>query len=153
MTIKDIVLGKPLKNDELAHEKMTRLWGLPIMASDAVSSVAYAIEEILFILVPAVGVLAFKTLPFIALAILGLLVILVLSYRQIIDHYPQGGGAYAVAKENIGEPAALLSASALVVDYIMTVAVSVSSSTAALASAFPAFEDYKVLISLICVAL
>lgn len=153
MNIKDVILGKPLKNNELSHEKLTRLWGLPIMASDAVSSVAYAIEEILLILVPAIGLLSFHTLPFIIIPILLLLIILVVSYSQIIDHYPNGGGAYAVAKENIGKTAALLSAAALTIDYIMTVAVSISSSTAALVSAFPSLHNYKVPISLICVAI
>lgn len=153
MSIKDILLGKPLKNNEISHEKLTRLWGLPIMASDAVSSVAYAIEEILLILIPAMGILSFHTLPFIVLPIMLLLLILVVSYSQIIDHYPNGGGAYAVAKENIGRTSSLLTAAALTIDYIMTVAVSISSSTAALASAFPALHSYKVLVSLICVAL
>ncbi|WMJ87312.1 APC family permease [Anaerocolumna sp. MB42-C2] len=153
MNIKDILLGKPLKNNEISHEKLSRLWGLPIMASDAVSSVAYAIEEILLILIPSMGLLAFHTLPYIILPILLLLIILVLSYSQIIDHYPNGGGAYAVAKENIGKTASLLSAAALTIDYIMTVAVSISSSTAALVSAFPLLHNYKVIISLICVTL
>lgn len=153
MNIKNVILGKPLKNDEIAHEKLTRLWGLPIMASDAVSSVAYAIEEILLILIPAAGLLAFHSLPFIVLPILFLLLILILSYSQIIDHYPRGGGAYAVAKENIGKTAALLSAATLTIDYIMTVAVSISSSTAALVSAFPSLHDFKVVISMICISL
>jgi len=153
MNIKNILLGKPLKNSELAHEKLSRVWGLPIMASDAVSSVAYAIEEILLILIPAMGILAFHTLPFIVVPILLLLLILVISYSQIIDHYPNGGGSYAVAQENIGKNAAMLSAAALTIDYIMTVAVSISSSTAALSSAFPAIHPYKVEVSLLCVAL
>jgi amino acid transporter len=153
MSIKDLILGKPLKNNEISHEKLTRLWGLPIMASDAVSSVAYAIEEILLILIPAAGILAFHSLSYIVVPILLLLGILVLSYSQIIDHYPNGGGAYAVAKENIGKTASLLSAAALTIDYIMTVAVSISSSTAALVSAFPDFREHKIIISLICVAI
>lgn len=150
--IKNIILGKPLKNSRLTHEKLSRLWGLPIMASDAVSSVAYAIEEILLVLVPALGIFAFGSIPIIVIPILLLLVILIVSYSKIIDHYPNGGGAYAVAKENIGNSAALLTAAALIVDYIMTVAVSISSSTAALVSAFPNFQNYKVIISLVCVA-
>ncbi|HWT73525.1 MAG TPA: APC family permease [Mobilitalea sp.] len=152
MNIKHILLGKPLKNNEISHEKMSRLWGLPIMASDAVSSVAYAIEEILLILVPALGIYAFGTLPYIVIPILILLLILVLSYSQIIDKYPGGGGSYAVANDNIGRTAALLSAAALTIDYILTVAVSISSSTAALASAFPVLQDHKVMVSLICVS-
>lgn len=151
LNIKNILLGKPLKNNEISNEKLSRLWGLPIMASDAVSSVAYAIEEILLVLIPAFGFIAFRQVPYITAPILLLLIILVLSYSQIIDHYPNGGGAYAVAKENIGKTASLLSASALIIDYIMTVAVSISSSTAALVSAFPILITHKVLISLICV--
>lgn len=152
MNLKRIFLGKPLKNSDLHSEKLSRVWGLPIMASDAVSSVAYAIEEILLVLVPAMGMFSFKTLPIIVLPILLLLLILVISYAQIIDHYPNGGGAYAVAKENIGQFASLLTASALIIDYIMTVAVSVASSTAALASALPQLAHYKVVVSLICIA-
>jgi len=153
MSIKDFILGKPLKNNQLSNEKLTRVWGLPIMASDAVSSVAYAIEEILIILIPAIGSLAFQKLSYIVIAILILLITLVLSYSQIIDHYPMGGGAYAVSKENIGQTCALLAAASLIVDYIMTVAVSISSSTAALVSAFPTFGSYRVVISLFCVFL
>ena len=150
-TIKKLLLGKPLKNNEISHQKLSKLWGLPIMASDAVSSVAYAIEEILLVLIPIAGILAFKFIPYITISILLLLLILVLSYSQIIDHYPNGGGAYAVAKENLGKIASLVVASALILDYIMTVAVSISSSTAALSSAFPALQDYKVVVSLVCV--
>ncbi len=153
MSMKEIILGKPLKNSELNHEKLSRLWGLPIMASDAVSSVAYAVEEILLILIPAAGLLAFHTVPFVVIPILLLLLILILSYSQIIDHYPNGGGAYAVAKENIGKTSSLLTAAALTIDYILTVAVSISSSTAALASAFPSLQDYRIEVSLVCVAI
>lgn len=153
MSIKDFLLGKPLKNSDLSHEKLSRLWGLPIMASDAVSSVAYAIEEVLLILIPALGLMAFRTIPFVVIPIILLLLMLILSYSQIIDHYPNGGGAYAVAKENIGKKMSVLTAAAFTIDYIMTVAVSISSSTAALASAFPALSDYRIEVSLICVAI
>lgn len=152
MNIKDILLGKPLKNSELSHEKLSRVWGLPIMASDAVSSVAYAIEEVLLILIPAIGLLAFHAMPFIVIPILLLLLMLILSYSQIIDHYPKGGGAYAVAKENIGSTVSVVTAAAFTIDYILTVAVSISSSTAALSSAFPVIRDYKIEVSLLCVA-
>ena len=150
-TIKNLILGKPLKNNEITNQKLSKLWGLPIMASDAVSSVAYAIEEILLVLIPVAGLLSFKYIPYITISILLLLVILVVSYSQIIDHYPNGGGAYAVAKENLGKTPSLIVATALIVDYIMTVAVSISSSTAALCSAFPFLCNYKVMISLACI--
>lgn len=153
MSIKDILLGKPLKNNEISHQKLSRLWGLPIMASDAVSSVAYAIEEVLLILIPTIGFLSFRMIPVVVIPILLLLLILVVSYSQIIDHYPNGGGAYAVAKENIGKTSSMLTAAALTIDYILTVAVSISSSTAALASAFPEIRDYKIEVSLLCVAI
>ncbi len=155
MNIKKILLGKPIKNSELQHEKLTKIWGLPIMASDAVSSVAYAIEEILLVLLPAVGLWAFDAIPFIVVPILLLLIILIVSYSQIIDHYPLGGGAYSVTKENIGKGASLLCASALMIDYIMTVAVSISSSTAAISSAFPSLETdlAKIIISLVSIAI
>lgn len=153
MSIKEVMLGKPLKNSELSHEKLSRLWGLPIMASDAVSSVAYAIEEVLLVLIPAIGFFAFHIIPVVVIPIILLLLMLVLSYSQIIDHYPNGGGAYAVAKENIGKTASILTAAALTIDYIMTVAVSISSSTAALASAFPTLNNFKVEVSLLCVAI
>lgn len=149
--LKKLLLGKPLKNDEITHQKLSKLWGLPIMASDAVSSVAYAIEEILIVLVPVAGLLAFKYIPYITISILALLLILVVSYSQIIDHYPSGGGAYAVAKENLGKTASLIVSSALIIDYIMTVAVSISSSTEALVSAFPIIVNHKVIISLLCI--
>ena len=155
MRIKEILLGEPIKNSQLQHEKLSKIWGLPIMASDAVSSVAYAIEEILLVLIPAIGLLAFDSIPFIVIPILLLLTILIVSYSQIIDHYPSGGGAYSVAKENIGKGASLLCASALIIDYILTVAVSISSSTAAIASAFPGISgDWeKIIISLVSIAI
>lgn len=153
MNIKYFLLGKPLKNSEIKHEKLSRIWGLPIMSSDAVSSVAYAIEEILLVLVPIMGLAAFGAVPFIIVPILLLLLILILSYSKIIDHYPNGGGAYAVAKENIGNWAALLAAASLIIDYILTVAVSISSSTAALSSAFPVLHGHKVIISLVCLTI
>ena len=151
MNIKNVILGKPLKSNEITGEKLSKLWGLPILASDAVSSVAYAIEEILLVLIPVMGIMTFGAVPFVVIPILLLLTILVISYSQIIDHYPNGGGAYAVAKDNIGNKAALLTASALIIDYIMTVAVSISSATAALVSAFPTFHTHKIIISLIFV--
>ena len=153
MSIKSFFLGKALSDDELKHEKLSRLWGLPIMASDAVSSVAYAAEEILLSLFPALGLLAVHYVGFISLPIILLLVILVFSYSQIINHYPSGGGSYAVSKENFGRTPSLLDASCLVVDYILTVAVSISSSSAAIVAAFPPLLEYKVIISLVSIAI
>ncbi len=151
--IKHALLGQELRSEQLAGERLSRLWGLPIMASDAVSSVAYAVEEILMALVPIMGLAAVSLVGWVSLPIILLLVLLVFSYTQIINHYPNGGGAYVVSKENFGRRPSLLAATCLIVDYIMTVAVSISSSTAAIVAAVPAFEGYQVPISLICLAL
>ncbi len=152
-SLKKILLGKELSNSQLTHEKLSRFWGLPIMASDAVSSVAYAVEEILMALVPALGIAAVSYVGLVSIPIIVLLVILVFSYTQIINHYPNGGGAYIVSKENFGRRPSLLAATCLIVDYIMTVAVSISSSTAAIVAAFPGLHEYRVPISLVCLAL
>ncbi len=147
MTIKSALLGHPLKNEDIKTEKLSRLWGLPIMASDAVSSVAYAIEEILIVLVPVLGFAAFGYVPYVVVAILLLLTILAFSYSQIIRHYPNGGGAYNVSKENLGRMPSLIAAAALVVDYVMTVAVSVSAATMAITAAAPELFHYRVELS------
>lgn len=149
--LKKILLGSALKDDQLKDEKLSRLWGLPIMASDAVSSVAYAVEEILMALVPALGIMAVNYVGMVSIPIIILLLILIFSYSQIINHYPNGGGAYVVAKENFGKKESLLAATCLVIDYIMTVAVSVSSSTAAILAVYPVLEPYRIIISLVCV--
>ncbi|MDF2566524.1 MAG: amino acid permease-associated region, partial [Massilibacillus sp.] len=152
--VKNLILGKPLSNDQLSHQKLNVLWGLPVMASDAVSSVAYAIEEILMVLVASVsiGLTAYKYVPFVSIPIVVLLLTLVFSYTQIINHYPSGGGAYLVSADNFGKKAALLAGVALVVDYIMTVAVSVSASTAAIIAVFPSLASFKTPFSLLCLA-
>ncbi len=150
--IKSLLLGKPLSNEQLKGEKLSRLWGLPVMASDAVSSVAYAVEEILLALAP-IGLLAVHYVGLVSLPIIILLLILVFSYTQIINHYPNGGGAYGVSMESFGRRPALLAAACLIIDYIMTVTVSISSSTAAIVAAFPALSPHAVVISLVSLAL
>lgn len=150
--VKKVLLGRSLKTEELGHEKLSRLWGLPIMASDAVSSVAYAVEEILLVLVPMIGFAAYNYAPGVILSIILLLLILAFSYSQIISHYPNGGGAYVVSKENLGSKPALTAAAALIVDYILTVAVSISAATTAITAAFPALHPYRVVISVIFVS-
>lgn len=151
--VKKVLLGRSLKTEELGHEKLSRLWGLPIMASDAVSSVAYAVEEILLVLVPMIGFAAYNYAPGVILSIILLLLILAFSYSQIISHYPNGGGAYVVSKENLGSKPALTAAAALIVDYILTVAVSISAATTAITAAFPALHPYRVVISVIFVSI
>lgn len=147
----DVLLGEPLSNEQTAQEKYNIPFGLAIMASDAISSVAYASEEILLVLVPIIGFAAFKSLGYISLAIIGLLFILTTSYVQIIRAYPHGGGAYIVAKENIGVRAGLIAGAALLIDYILTVAVSASAGIAAIISAFPSLEDERVLLVVILI--
>ena len=145
--IKRIVLGRSLKSDELDHEKFSVLWGLPILSSDAISSVSYACEEILMVLIPVLGLASYRPLMGVAFAIICLLMILVFSYRQTISAYPQGGGSYIVASENLGKTAGLVAASSLAIDYVLTVAVSICAGTAAITSAFPSLLPYKTLIA------
>lgn len=152
-SLKRLLIGKPLKNDAIHDQKYSVLLGLPILASDAISSVAYASENILIILIPAIGALAFSQLTYISVAIILLLIILTFSYQQTIKAYPNGGGAYIVASDNLGHIAGVTAGAALSVDYILTVAVSISSGTAALTSAFPVLFPFRVLICLFILAL
>ncbi|WP_211748221.1 APC family permease [Paenibacillus sp. Marseille-Q4541] len=150
--IKRLLIGRPMKNSELEGEKLSKLKALAVLSSDALSSVAYGTEQILIVLM-AVGVAAaWYSIP-ISLAVLGLLVILIFSYRQTIYAYPTGGGAYIVAKDNIGVSSGLLAGGSLLVDYILTVAVSSSAGTDAITSAFPVLHDYRVVIALIMIVL
>jgi len=121
---------------------------MPILSSDAVSSVAYAVEEMLRVLVPVLGLAAYIWSPKLAGIIIILLIILSFSYRQIVDAYPQGGGAYTVAKENLSPVYGLVVGASLTVDYILTVAVSISAGTAAITSAIPALFEHKVAIAI-----
>ncbi|MBC2581598.1 APC family permease [Clostridium sp. DJ247] len=142
------LIGKSLKTEDLKDEKFNVFWGLPILSSDPISSVAYAGEEILWVLVPIIGLMSYKYMFYAALCIVFLMFLLVFSYRQTIDNYPNGGGAYIVAKDNLGTIPGLTAAAALSVDYILTVAVSTSAGTAALASAVPALYPHRVIISI-----
>lgn len=151
--IKEFLLGRRLDSKEAAHQQLSNPVGLAVFASDALSSTAYATEEILLILSMAVGGGALMwrndgtilglSWP-IALAIAVLLVIVTISYRQTIFAYPNGGGAYIVARDNLGETMAQIAGAALLTDYILTVAVSISSGTAQITSAFPALLPYRV---------
>lgn len=152
-TLKRWVIGKPLENKALHDEKYSVAMGLPILSSDAISSVAYATEEILLVLYPVIGVLAYGRMLEVSAAIVGLLILLTFSYRQTIENYPNGGGAYIVAKENLGLIPGISAGAALSVDYILTVAVSISAGTAAIISAFPELETHRVLICLIILLL
>ena len=152
-SIKRLLIGRPLKNEEINGEKFGILWGLPILSSDAISSVAYAGQEILLVLLPVIGLIAFKYMAFISIAIILLLGILTLSYRQTIDCYPNGGGAYIVAKENIGLIAGVTAGSSLCISYILTVAVSIASGVHQIVSAFPILKPYTVYLCVLVIIL
>ncbi|AYD41173.1 APC family permease [Clostridium fermenticellae] len=140
----DVLLGEPLANEQGSSEKYNVPFGLAIMASDAISSVAYGAQEILFVLI-VLGASAYKWLTLTSFMIIGLLVILTISYVQIIRAYPQGGGSYKVAKENIGDKAGLSAGSGLIISYILTVAVSASAGADAIVSAFNGLTQYRVI--------
>ncbi len=138
-----IFLGRALRNERLEGELLPKTIALPIFASDPLSSVAYGPQELLMIL--TLGGVSFLTFaPGIALMVALLLTVIVLSYRKVIQAYPSGGGDYEVAKTNLGRGASLVVAAALLLDYIMTVAVSIASGTDNLISAFPQIADYRV---------
>ncbi|NMM64155.1 APC family permease [Clostridium sp. P21] len=139
----DVLFGEPLANEQGKHEKYNIPFGLAIMASDAISSVAYGAQEILFVLI-VLGASAYRWLTWTSFMIIGLLIILTIAYIQIIRAYPQGGGAYKVAKENIGNKAGLSAGAGLIISYILTVAVSASAGADAIISAFVGLAEYKV---------
>lgn len=140
------LIGRPLQTADAPHQTIGKLIGLAVFASDALSSTAYATQEILFILAGA-GVAAFSYAFPIALVIVALLFIVVASYEQIIHAYPNGGGAYVVSLDNLGISAAKIAGAALLTDYILTVAVSISSGVAQITSAFPALFPHRVALS------
>ncbi len=149
--LKRFLIGRPMKSTELAEEKLSKLKALAVLSSDALSSVAYGTEQILLVLM-AVGFAAlWYSIP-ISIAVLGLLLVLILSYRQTIHTYSSGGGAYIVAKENLGLPFGLVAGGSLLVDYILTVAVSSSAGTDAITSAFPQLHEHRVLIAILMIA-
>ena len=140
--LKRVFLGSPLPTAQSRHERLARSTALAVFASDALSSVAYATEEILLVLVLAGTAALSYSIP-ISIAIAILIAIVVSSYRQMIRAYPQGGGAYIVSKDNLGVPAGLVAGAALLIDYVLTVAVSVAAGIAALTSAVPALFPYR----------
>lgn len=146
------LFGKPIPTARAHHERLGPLLGLPVFSSDALSSVAYATEAILGVLVLfSVGALGDQI--WITGAICLLIVIIATSYNQTIYAYPTGGGSYIVAKENLGETPGLLAGAALLIDYVLTVSVSVAAGVAAIVSAYPSLHAYLVPISLACIAL
>ncbi|WP_025716284.1 APC family permease [Paenibacillus sp. 1-18] len=145
--VKRLLIGRPRKSTALEEEKLNKLKALAILSSDALSSVAYGTEQILLVLITAGFAALWYSIP-ISIAVLGLLLILILSYRQTIFSYPGGGGAYIVAQDNLGKAPSLIAGGSLLVDYILTVAVSSSAGTDAITSAFPSLHDHRIAIAL-----
>ncbi len=152
ISVKRFLIGRPLKSDQLGDQKLNKTKALAILSSDALSSVAYGPEQILLVLITLSTAAFWYSIP-IAIGVLVLLTALILSYRQIIFAYPHGGGAYVVSKENLGKYPGLVAGGSLLVDYILTVAVSVSAGTDAITSAFPSLHSYNVIIAVIFVLL
>ena len=149
--LKRVLVGAPIPSHDAHHERLSRVTGLAVLSSDALSSVAYATEEILRVLLVG-GVAALGLVTPIGVVIAMTLAIVVFSYRQTIHAYPSGGGAYIVPKDNLGTRPSLIAAASLLIDYVLTVAVSVAAGVAALTSAFPQWVPYRIEIALAFVA-
>jgi len=142
--LKRLIVGPPIASSEEQHQRLGRPTALTVFASDAISSTAYATEEILLVLVPVVGMSALNTLVPISIVVALLLAIVITSYRQTIYAYPSGGGSYVVSRENLGAMPSLVAGASLLVDYILTVAVSISAGVAAVTSAFSGLRPYRI---------
>jgi amino acid transporter len=150
--LKRILLGTPFPSSQAPQERLTKVTGLAVLSSDALSSVAYATDAMLAVLVPA-GLVAVSATRPLAFLIAALLVIVTFSYRQTIHAYPQGGGAYIVAKDNLGVVPGLIAATALLIDYVLTVSVSVAAGVAAVVSAAPTVGEYRVELAVALIAI
>ncbi len=145
---KRVLFGRPLASDRLEHEKLNKKTALAVLSSDAISSVAYATEQTLLVLA-VLGAAALQYVIPISAIIVGLLMLVAVSYRQTIFAYPAGGGSYTVAKDNLGTRPGLVAAAALLTDYVLTVSVSISGGVAAITSAYPQLASHAVAL---CVA-
>jgi amino acid transporter len=143
-TVKRALVGRPLATSAAPHERVSKLVGLAIFSSDAVASSAFATQEILHVLVPVAGMAALGYLTPMSLLVVALLAIVVFSYRQTIHAYPNGGGSYIVSKDNLGTLPGLVAGASLLVDYTLTVAVSIAAGTAAITSAIAPLRDHAV---------
>ena len=158
--VKRLVVGNPLKTKQAVHERLTKKTALAVFSSDALSSTAYATEEILLVLAAAVAfgqAYAFQYVVPISIGIAVLLAIVATSYRQTIHAYPSGGGAYIVAKENLGVTPGLIAAASLLVDYVLTVSVSIAAGVAAITSMvqgtrYAWLDEHKVLLCMVFIA-
>ena len=150
--LKRLLVGRALSTSSQEHQLLPKSLALPVFSSDTLSSVAYATEEMMLVFITA-GVAALSYRLPVALAIVALLAIVVTSYRQTVKAYPRGGGSYIVARENLGTVPGLIAAAAILTDYVLTVAVSITAGTIAITSAAPSLADHKVLIASFLVAL
>ncbi|MFZ0904346.1 MAG: APC family permease, partial [Mycobacterium sp.] len=150
---KRFVLGKPMINDQLEHERLSNPVALGVLSPDAISSTAYGSEQIMIELLPAAGLAAFALLLPITGVILVILVLVAASYRQVVMVYTRAGGSYVVARENFGPRVAQIAAASLLIDYVVTVAVQCAAGTVAVASAFPALGPYSLEITVAVVLL
>ena len=150
--LKRVLVGRPISSHEELHHRLNKRLGLAVFSSDALSSSAYATDEILLVLVLAGSAALGYSIP-IALAVAFVLAVVITSYRQTVRAYPSGGGAYIVAKDNLGEKAGLVAASSLLIDYVLTVSVSVAAGVAAIGAAAPGLRDQRVIISILMVTL
>ncbi|MFD4183426.1 APC family permease [Rhodococcus sp. NPDC058514] len=149
---KRLLVGRPFRSDKLGHTLLPKRIALPVFASDAMSSVAYAPEEI-FLVLSVAGISAYMYTPWIGLAVCAVMAVVVASYRQNVHAYPSGGGDYEVATTNLGPTAGLTVGSALMVDYVLTVAVSISSAASNIGSAVPFVATHKVLFAVAAIVL
>ncbi len=150
---KHALFGRPLPSERLEDERLNKKTALAVLSSDAISSVAYATDQILFVLGGAIGLAAVNYVFGISAVIVGLLVLVGLSYRQTVFAYPNGGGSYTVARENLGAMPGLIAAAALLTDYILTVAVSISGGVAAITSAYASLAPHTVLLCALSIVL
>src|SRR5437660_9654860 len=148
--LKSLLFGRPLPSDRLEHERLNKKTALAVLSSDAISSVAYATDQTLLVLA-VIGTAALNYVVPISGVIVALLALVGLSYRQTVFAYPQGGGSYTVARENLGQRAGLVAAAALLTDYILTVAVSISGGVAAITSAYPSLLPHTVLLCVVSI--
>src|SRR5437870_1231530 len=151
--VKRVLVGRRMPTHRLEHTLLPKILALPVFSSDALSSVAYATEEILGVLLLYEGTKGARFVVPIALAIASLMTIVVLSYRQTVKAYPNGGGAYIVSKENLGVMPGLIAGAALLTDYILTVSVSVAAGVFAISTAAPDLARYRVELSLMFILL
>jgi amino acid transporter len=151
--LKRILIGSPLSSEELGEQRLSKRVALAVFGTDAVASTAFATQEILVVLVPAAGMAALDDLVPISIVVILLLAIVTASYRQTLYAYPNGGGSYIVSRENLGTGASLVAAGSLMVDYTLTVAVSIAAGVAAITSAVAALRGYEVWLCLLLLAL